>query len=87
MAKLAQNGGPGRFKLPRPMLHSGNFDFSFSGLKTAVFTSYAIRRWMRADRADLAAEFQEAVTEVLVRQVAGRSALAVACDGWWWRAG
>jgi N6-L-threonylcarbamoyladenine synthase len=38
LAKLAQGGTPGRFKLPRPMLHSGDLDFSFSGLKTAVLT-------------------------------------------------
>ncbi len=36
LSKLAQHGTPGRFKLPRPMLHSGDLDFSFSGLKTAV---------------------------------------------------
>jgi len=36
LSKLAQHGEPGRFKLPRPMLHSGDLDFSFSGLKTAV---------------------------------------------------
>jgi N6-L-threonylcarbamoyladenine synthase len=33
LAKLALEGTPGRFKLPRPMLHSKDFDFSFSGLK------------------------------------------------------
>jgi N6-L-threonylcarbamoyladenine synthase len=39
LAKLALEGTPGRFKLPRPMLHSKDFDFSFSGLKTAVLTT------------------------------------------------
>ena len=38
LAKLATSGRPGIYKLPRPMLHSGNLDFSFSGLKTAVLT-------------------------------------------------
>jgi N6-L-threonylcarbamoyladenine synthase len=38
LAKLATRGQPWRFKLPRPMLHSGDLDFSFSGLKTAVLT-------------------------------------------------
>ena len=38
LARLAALGRPGRYKLPRPMLHSGNLDFSFSGLKTAVLT-------------------------------------------------
>ena len=38
LSALAQRGTAGRFKLPRPMLHSGDLDFSFSGLKTAVLT-------------------------------------------------
>jgi N6-L-threonylcarbamoyladenine synthase len=65
LAKLAESGKPGRFKLPRPMLHSGDLSFSFSGLKTAVLTAARARKLSEADRADLAAEFQEAVTEVL----------------------
>jgi len=36
LSRLAQNGNPSAFKLPRPLLHSGNLDFSFAGLKTAV---------------------------------------------------
>ena len=65
LAKLAESGAPGRFKLPRPMLNSGDLSFSFSGLKTAVLTAVRARELSDADRADLAAEFQEAVTEVL----------------------
>ncbi len=38
LAKLADQGDPNAYKLPRPMLHSGDLDFSFSGLKTAVLT-------------------------------------------------
>jgi N6-L-threonylcarbamoyladenine synthase len=38
LAKLAARGRPGQYKLPRPMLHSGDLEFSFSGLKTAVLT-------------------------------------------------
>ncbi|MFM2111577.1 MAG: hypothetical protein RLZZ271_237 [Pseudomonadota bacterium] len=38
LAKLAANGNPQAFKLPRPLLHSGDLDFSFAGLKTAVLT-------------------------------------------------
>jgi len=38
LAKLAASGRTGQFRLPRPMLHSGDLDFSFSGLKTAVLT-------------------------------------------------
>ena len=65
LAKLAEDGRPGRFKLPRPMLHSPDLDFSFSGLKTAVLTVVRERTLTAGDRADLAHEFQEAVTEVL----------------------
>ncbi len=69
LAQLAESGtinakAP-RFKLPRPMLNSGDLMFSFSGLKTAVLTAAREREMSEQDRADLAAEFQEAVTEVL----------------------
>ena len=36
LARMAEQGDPKAFKLPRPLLHSGNLDFSFAGLKTAV---------------------------------------------------
>ena len=36
LSRLAQQGDPAAFKLPRPLLHSGDLDFSFAGLKTAV---------------------------------------------------
>ena len=65
LAKLAQQGVAGRFKLPRPMLRSGDFDFSFSGLKTAVLTAVRDHELDPGERADLAAEFQEAATDVL----------------------
>jgi N6-L-threonylcarbamoyladenine synthase len=67
LAKLAQSGDPNRFALPRPMIASGDLNFSFSGLKTAVLTR--ARDGGLADpatRADLAASFQEAVVDVLV---------------------
>ena len=38
LAKLAESGNPQAYALPRPLLHSGNLDFSFAGLKTAVLT-------------------------------------------------
>ncbi|MCX7171212.1 MAG: tRNA (adenosine(37)-N6)-threonylcarbamoyltransferase complex transferase subunit TsaD, partial [Proteobacteria bacterium] len=66
LAQLAESGRPGRYRLPRPMLHSGDLDFSFSGLKTAVLTIVRGADLSESDRADLAAEFQEAVSEVLV---------------------
>ena len=66
LSKLAQNGAPGRFKLPRPMLHSGDLDFSFSGLKTAVLQAVQKNADDEQTRADIAHATQEAIVEVLV---------------------
>jgi len=66
LARLAASGTAGRFSLPRPMLASGNLDFSFSGLKTAVLTLVRARPIEAAARADLAAEIETAIVEVLV---------------------
>ena len=65
LAKLAEIGSLGRFKLPRPMLHSHDLNFSFSGLKTAVLTATRAQALDATTCADLAAEVQEAITEVL----------------------
>ena len=64
LSKLAATGDPTRFALPRPMLHSGDLDFSFSGLKTAVLT--LVRKEGLGSAADIAAAFQEAAVDVLV---------------------
>jgi hypothetical protein len=40
LARLAEQGDAAAFKLPRPLLHSGDLDFSFAGLKTAVLTQH-----------------------------------------------
>lgn len=69
----AKGGNAGRFELPRSMMCSGDDDFSFSGLKTAV--RYLLPTTTEADRADLCAGFQEAVVEVLARK-AVRAAVA-----------
>ncbi len=69
LSKLAEKGMPGRFNLPRPMLHSGDFNFSFSGLKTAVLTR--VREIGEPDeqqKADIARAFQDAIVEVLVKK-------------------
>ncbi|MGB7989461.1 MAG: tRNA (adenosine(37)-N6)-threonylcarbamoyltransferase complex transferase subunit TsaD [Candidatus Methylophosphatis roskildensis] len=66
LSQLAESGKPGRFKLPRPMLNSGDLSFSFSGLKTAVLTLMTERTLSETDRSDLAADFQAAVVDVLV---------------------
>jgi len=70
LAALAVHGDPEAFALPRPLLHSGNLDFSFAGLKTAVMTT--LRKLgpepSEQQRADLAASTQAAICEVLVRK-------------------
>jgi len=65
LAKLALTGTSGRFKLPRPMLHSGDLDFSFSGLKTAVLTASKQNTLDMQTRADIACATQEAIVDVL----------------------
>ena len=66
IAQLAESGQPGRINLPRPMLHSGDLDFSFSGLKTAVMMQVKDRGLDAQARADVAAEFQAAIVDVLI---------------------
>jgi N6-L-threonylcarbamoyladenine synthase len=68
LAKLAASGRPGQFKLPRPMLHSGDLDFSFSGLKTAVLTLAVQHKLDMQTRADIACAAQEAIVDVLVHK-------------------
>jgi len=64
--RLARQGDPGRFDLPRSMLGSGDFNFSFSGLKTAV--RYLLPKLQGDFVADVCASFQAAVVDVLVRK-------------------
>ncbi|AOY00202.1 tRNA (adenosine(37)-N6)-threonylcarbamoyltransferase complex transferase subunit TsaD [Jeongeupia sp. USM3] len=73
VSKLADSGNATCFKLPRPMLHSGDLDFSFSGLKTAVLN--LVKKEQGEDgalddatRADICAAFQEAIVEVLAKK-------------------
>jgi N6-L-threonylcarbamoyladenine synthase len=70
LARLAVFGDSTAYKLPRPLLHSGDLDFSFAGLKTAVLTQ--ARKLESApceqQRADLAASTQAAIVEVLVKK-------------------
>src|SRR4029077_19356567 len=66
IAQLAEGGQPGRINLPRPMLNSGDLDFSFSGLKTAVMMQIKGRALDEQTRADIAAELQAAIADVLV---------------------
>jgi N6-L-threonylcarbamoyladenine synthase len=66
--KLSKQGDRRAFKFPRPMISSKSFDFSFSGLKTAVVNMFRDRlaRGESLPLADIAASFQEAVVDVLV---------------------
>ena len=91
LAALAEEGTPGAVKLPRPMQDSGNLDFSFSGLKTAVLT---VARREAGDappstlphsrKADIAREFETAIVDVLAAkamaalEATGLSTLVVA---------
>ncbi len=69
LSKLAEQGDAAAFKLPRPLLHSGNLDFSFAGLKTAVLTqAKKLGDDLQARKADLAASTQAAIVEVLVKK-------------------
>jgi N6-L-threonylcarbamoyladenine synthase len=66
ISALADQGKPAQFKLPRPMLTSGDLNFSFSGLKTAVLTLVTQHQPLSDEtRADIAHAFQEAAAEVL----------------------
>jgi len=65
LAKLAASGRPGLYKLPRPMQHSGDLDFSFSGLKTAVLTLVKQSDDAGQTKADIAYAVQEAIVDVL----------------------
>ena len=77
LSRLAQQGNPTAFKLPRPLLRSDNLDFSFAGLKTAVMVqAKKLAQAMQCDvvdlptpvLADLAASTQAAIVEVLVKK-------------------
>jgi len=63
--RLARGGDPGRFDFPRGMLDSGDFQFSFSGLKTSV-RIFLEKGFSEDDLPDICASFQRAVVDVLV---------------------
>jgi N6-L-threonylcarbamoyladenine synthase len=69
LSRIAQQGDPAAFKLPRPLLHSGDLDFSFAGLKTAVLTqANKLGPQLEARKADLAASTEAAIVDVLVKK-------------------
>ena len=73
LARLAEQGSDKAFALPRPLLHSGNLDFSFAGLKTAVMTQHRKLGPSPSAQtlADLAASTQAAIVDVLVAKTLG----------------
>lgn len=66
--KLAAEGNPAAYTLPRPRVEGSPYDFSFSGLKTAVINLLhnAQQKGETVNKADLCASFQHRVTEMLV---------------------
>ena len=62
--KLALEGNPKAIKFPRPMINYDDYDFSYSGLKTAVVHEF--QKNPNISKADLAASFQEAALDVVV---------------------
>lgn len=71
ISRLAEFGDPLAYKLPRPMLHSKDFNFSFSGLKTAVLTvvknhdEKIVANICEQDKANIARGFVDAIVDVL----------------------
>jgi N6-L-threonylcarbamoyladenine synthase len=70
VSRLAEHGQPGRYRLPRPMISSGDLEFSFSGLKTAVLTLVKGAEPNEQFRADVARAFQDAIVDVVVAKCA-----------------
>ena len=71
---LAKEGDSSAFNFPRPMTNKSNLDFSFSGLKTAVYYEYKkYKKISNNQKADIAASFQAAVADTLLLKT--RSAL------------
>ncbi len=78
LARMAERGNPKAYALPRPLLHSGNLDFSFAGLKTAVLVQSqkmvaaagvaTFEELPETQRCDLAASTQAAIVEVLLKK-------------------
>lgn len=66
ISKLGKKGDPSKIKLPKPMINSGNFDFSFSGLKTAV--ANFINSGIDCKIEDLAAAIEETIIAVLIQK-------------------
>lgn len=84
LAQLAASGAAGRYTFPRPMLDRPGFEFSFSGLKTAVMQTLRAATLSEQQRADVAFAVQEAIVATLCAKAlraleyTGHQALVVA---------
>ena len=68
--RIALDGDPASYKFPRPMLHSDDLNLSFSGLKTSVlYKLKEIDQMHNSIKSNIAASFQAAVIEVLVKKI------------------
>ncbi|MFH1225717.1 MAG: tRNA (adenosine(37)-N6)-threonylcarbamoyltransferase complex transferase subunit TsaD [bacterium] len=69
ISRLAKGGNPTAFKLPRPMLNKNNYDFSFSGLKTAVLYLVKDKKVNPpAGGKDVCASLEQAIVDVLIQK-------------------
>ena len=75
VAKLAEQGDPLAVAFPRPMLRSGDLNFSFSGLKTAVLYHVKNRRISLQEKRDLCASIQAAIVDSLVPKTVAAAAM------------
>ncbi|MBI5415104.1 tRNA (adenosine(37)-N6)-threonylcarbamoyltransferase complex transferase subunit TsaD [Candidatus Peregrinibacteria bacterium] len=73
LSRIAEGGDAQKIHFPRPMKQSGDFNFSFSGLKTALFYEIRNRGGLHeisdSEKADLAASYQEAIVEILLQKL------------------
>jgi N6-L-threonylcarbamoyladenine synthase len=80
LAKLAEQGDPTSYKLPRPLLHSGNLDFSFAGLKTAVLTQVKKIKdanALQTDHVSTVATVSAGLTDLQIANVAASAQAAI----------
>lgn len=71
ISKIAEAGDAEHYPLPSPMIHSKNYDFSYSGLKTAVLyliRDLGLKKISKQTKADIAASFQKAAAGVIIKK-------------------
>lgn len=68
ISKKAEKVKKSKFKLPRPMIHSNDYDFSFSGLKTAVFYEVKDRKLNKEEVNEMCFEIEKAVIDVVLKK-------------------